>query len=94
MKKLALIAGVFGALTFTACENGEKHCWKVTYEYEYKYDDNKLNDKKTQIVYHWNTNDGINVEIEEGKKALKSEGCYNIKFTKKKVDKNESDCHF
>ena len=91
-KKCFLIASVALALGFTACENGNYYCWEVQYEYSYKSDNNTRIEKKNSTIYEWNTKSGIDVKIKYTKESLVAEGCYDIKITKRKIDKSESDC--
>ena len=93
MKKVCFfIASVALAWGLTSCESGEHYCWEVQYEYSYKSDNNIRVEKKSSTTYEWNTKSGIDVEIKYTKESLVAEGCYDIKITKRKIDKSESDC--
>lgn len=94
MKKVCFfIASVALAWGLTSCESGEHYCWEVQYEYSYKYDDNARVEKKNSTTYEWNTKSGIDVEIKYIKEGLVAEGAYDIKVTKRKINKSESDCN-
>lgn len=93
MKKVCFfIASVALAWGLTSCESGEHYCWEVQYEYSYKSDNNIRVEKKSSTTYEWNTKSGIDVQIKYMKEELVAEGCYDIKITKRKIDKSESDC--
>ncbi|MCI7429684.1 MAG: hypothetical protein MSS84_02200 [Bacteroidales bacterium] len=93
MKKVCFfIASVALAWGLTSCESGEHYCWEVQCEYSYKSDNNTRIEKKNSTTYEWNTKSGIDVEIKYIKEELVAEGCYDIKITKRKIDKSESDC--
>ncbi len=93
MKKVCFfIASVALAWGLTSCESGEHYCWEVQCEYSYKSDNNTRIEKKNSTTYEWNTKSGIDVQIKYTKEGLVAEGCYDIKITKRKIDKSESDC--
>ncbi len=93
MKRLFyFVALVVICFTFQSCEKGEQYCWKIEIEYEYKYDNNEKSDIERETDYVFNTKEGIDLLIQEYKKQLILEGCYNISIKKEKVKYSESDC--
>lgn len=48
--------------------------------------------RKNSTTYEWNTKSGIDVEIKYMKEGLVAEGCYDIKITKRKMNKSKLDC--
>lgn len=91
-KSVFLIASVALALGFTSCENGKHYCWEVKTEYSLKYDDNEREKTETETGYVWNTKSGVDMLIDQEKETLIAYGCYDIKITKRKINKSESDC--
>lgn len=87
MKKVFLTLAVVAvaALGMTSCSD-EPCCWKITVT------GSQQGISVTQEGYVWQTREAINADIENAKQTAKEYGLDNIKITKKKVNKNQSDC--
>ncbi|MBQ5779615.1 MAG: hypothetical protein IIW13_06495 [Paludibacteraceae bacterium] len=59
------------------------------YEYEIEYLGPKI---RTETIYVWNTPRGVKTYVENSKKNLKANGCYDIKIEKEKLNESPEGC--
>jgi hypothetical protein len=93
MKKLFFSAiALLAMFSFSSCESEDMECFEIKMEASKKSDNNTNVNSISQTFYEWNTMQGVKAQIKEAKNSLVQEGYYDIKVTKKKVDKDESSC--
>lgn len=95
MKKFILSVAILLPImfSFTSCEPGEDdfNCYEIEYSYKKIGYDGKP-DLASYILYDWNTPRGIKIFIEESKRGLKADGCYDIEIKKTKTDHSFEEC--
>lgn len=93
MKKLFFSAiALLAMFSFSSCESEDMECFEIKMEASKKSDNNTNVNSISETFYEWNTTQGVKAQIKEAKNSLVQEGFYDIKVTKKKVDKDESSC--
>lgn len=95
MKKFILSVAILLPImfSFTSCEPGEDdfNCYEIEYSYK-EIDFDGKPDLDSYIVYDWNTPRGIRIFIEDQKRELKANGCYDIEIKKTKTNHSFEEC--